>query len=185
MLIGRRLKRSRSHKNNPYKRIKPKTEAVSFETPPLETNLRNVRSVFFQLIKPFKGLFALDIMTYLGATVLNGFLPFMVSRLLDALQQDFEVGDFTFSDHSFEVLVIFMSIAVVSTVLYRLNSLVLANFEPAFRALSRAGITCGKRHFRTYAIRHFPVSCVRQRQQRSGGRATQMQVLAKTVGLKI
>tara|TARA_Y100000782_G_scaffold41136_1_gene45944 strand:+ start:378729 stop:380684 length:1956 start_codon:yes stop_codon:yes gene_type:complete len=141
VLIGRRLKRSRSHKNNPYKRIKPKTEAVSFDTPPLETNLRNVRSVFFQLVKPFKGLFALDIITYLGATVLNGFLPFMVSRLLDALQQDFEVGDFTFSDHSFEVLVIFMSIAVVSTVLYRLNSLVLANFEPAFRALSRARLT--------------------------------------------
>ena len=141
MLIGKRIKRSRSHKNNPYKRIKPRPEEMLFDSPPLETNLKNVRSVFIQLIKPFKWLFAMDILTYLGATVLNGFLPFMVSRLLDALQQDVEVGDFSFTDHSFEVLMIFMAIAVVSTVLYRLNSLVLANFEPAFRALSRARLT--------------------------------------------
>ena len=142
MLIGKRIKKSHSHKNNPYKRIKPRTHDLLFEAPPpLETNLSNVRSVFIQLIKPFKFLFALDVLTTLSATILNAFLPFMVSRLLDALQQDFEVGDFSFTGHSFEVLVIFMTIAVVSVILYRLNSLVLANFEPAFRALSRARLT--------------------------------------------
>lgn len=134
--------RQKKGDKNVYQNIKPKDiDALFEEMPPLRTNLGGVWHTFIQLVKPFKWLFVLDITLYLGATVLNGLLPYVVAKLIDSLQMDLSQQDFGFTGISFQILLIYLSMVGLSTIFYRLNALIRAHFEPAFTALSRARLT--------------------------------------------
>lgn len=139
--IYKKLRQKKGDKDV-YQNIKPRDIDELFNTmPPLKSNLGGMWHTFKELLKPFKWLFILDMGLYLGATILNALLPFVVAELIDSLQMDFNNVDFSFTRLSLQILLIYLTMVAISTVLYRLNALVRAYFEPRFEALSRARLT--------------------------------------------
>mgnify|MGYP005851529329 FL=1 len=111
------------------------------KSPPLQNKLGSVWKTFVQLIYPFKGIFALDMALVLTATIINAFLPFIVAKLIDALQFELSQGDFSFTGGSMDYMLWYVVMVSTAVILYRLNALVIAYYEPAFTALSRARLT--------------------------------------------